>query len=117
MREPLVGRDPQGVVVGVGIAAPLCEAVGQTDSRQNRAACGKSCERSGAGRAKSGELVDIAFNFKVRPFASKISNHDPDSRCDLLLDIEVPVLDIRVFEIRIDEAGRNAGRRSIERRG
>src|SRR4051812_31624240 len=48
------------------------------------------------------------------PFASEIAHHETQAASDLLLHVQVPRLNIRILEIRVDYNWGHAGRRAIK---
>src|SRR6478672_2121124 len=48
------------------------------------------------------------------PFTSEIAHHDAHAASDLLLQVQVPGLNVRVLEVRVDYHRGNAGRGAIK---
>src|SRR6185437_9558415 len=90
--DMLVSGDPQSVVVGVGIAVTLGDAVG----KRHNVSCGAWQDRAGSGDRLEGprtrhtqrpKLVDVAIDFQVRSLGPEISDHEAGIASDLLLNI------------------------------
>jgi len=46
-----------------------------------------------------GELVDVAVDFEVSALIPEVANHEADSGSQFMLNVEIPGLYVRVFEV------------------